>query len=111
MTDWYCDELLSGKTPVEVVFETDQVIAFHHTRPHYEVHVVVVPKRHVESLLDVGPDDGPLLAELLAVVQRVAQVVIAQVGGAHVVTNLGEYQESKHLHVHVGRGSTRQSPG
>ena len=108
MSDWYCDELLSGKTPVEVVAETDRVIAFRHTQPHYEVHVVVVPKRHIESLLALDPEDEALLLEVLAVARHVAAQVTAQVGGAHVVTNVGKYQESKHLHVHVGGGAVRE---
>jgi len=46
-SDFYCDEALSGRTPVEVVMEADDVLAFHHTRPHWLVHIVVVPKVHV----------------------------------------------------------------
>ena len=52
--DFYCDEALSGRTPVEVVVETDDVLAFRHTRPFWPVHIVVVPKRHVPSLVDLG---------------------------------------------------------
>lgn len=100
--DFYCDEALSGRTAVEKVLETDTVLAFHHTRPHWPVHVVVVPKRHVGSLLDLE-DDG-LALELLAAVRKVAADVSASEGGCHIVTNLGKYQESKHLHFHVSAG-------
>lgn len=44
--DFYCDEVFSGRTPVTVVRETGDVLAFHHTRPYWEVHIVVVPKVH-----------------------------------------------------------------
>ncbi len=100
--DFYCDEALSGHTPVEVVHETEHVLAFRHTRPHWRVHVVVVPKQHVPSLLDLGESPPALLHELLAVVRDVAAGVAAEHGGAHVLTNVGKYQESKHLHFHVG---------
>ena len=106
--DFYCDEALSGKTPVRIVQETDRVLAFHHTRPHWAVHIVVVPKRHIPSLTDIGPDDEPLLTELLSVVRDVAAMVELEQGGARVVTNLGKYQESKHLHFHVGAGDIRR---
>ena len=106
--DFYCDEALSGKTPVRIVQETDRVLAFHHTRPHWAVHIVVVPKRHIPSLTNIGPDDEPLLTELLRVVRDVAAMVELEQGGAHVVTNLGKYQESKHLHFHVGAGDIRR---
>ncbi len=52
--DFHCVEAISGRTEVEVVLETDDVLAFHHTRPFWPVHIVVVPKRHVPSLTDLG---------------------------------------------------------
>jgi len=58
--DFYCREAVSGRTPVKVVEETEHVRAFHHTRPHYLVHVVVVPKQHIVSLLEL--DAGGQLA-------------------------------------------------
>ncbi|WP_116209327.1 HIT domain-containing protein [Streptomyces olivoreticuli] len=101
MSDFYCDEALSGRTTVTVVAETDTVLAFEHTRPSYPVHIVVVPKQHTPSLVNLG-DGGPaLLAEVMTVVRQVAAAVAAEHGAAQVTTNLGEYQESKHLHFHV----------
>jgi histidine triad (HIT) family protein len=102
--DFYCDEVLSGRTPVKKVVETDNVLAFHHTRPFYPVHVVVIPKRHIGSLLTLGEEDGPLLLELVGVIQQVASQVVEESGACRVLTNLGEYQESKHLHWHVASG-------
>jgi histidine triad (HIT) family protein len=102
--DFYCDEVLSGRTPVEVVRETANVLAFRHTRPAYPVHVVVIPKRHVASLIELGPDDSALLAEMFEVIRAVAAEVVASHGKCRVITNLGEYQESKHLHWHVVSG-------
>ena len=95
MEDFYCDEVLSLKTWVEKVLETENVLAFHHTRPFWETHVVVIPKTHVDSLLTVEND---LLIELLDVVRTVARQVLTEKGAARVLTNLGEYQDSKHLH-------------
>ncbi len=105
--DFYCDEVLSGRTPVEIVCETEQVLAFRHTRPHWAVHVVVIPKRHIPSILEVTPEDSSVVDELLAVVWKVAADLTKSEGGCHLVTNTGSYQESKHLHVHVGAGEVR----
>jgi histidine triad (HIT) family protein len=101
MNDFYCEEALSGNTPVTRVFESDNVLAFHHTRPFYPVHIVVIPKHHIDSLLTVGED---LLIELLDVVRRVATTVLEEHGACRVLTNLGAYQDSKHLHWHVAFG-------
>ena len=104
MEDFYCDEVLSGKTPVENVFETENVLAYHHTRPFWETHIVVIPKKHVDSLLTVETD---LLNELLDVVKTVAAKMLGEKGAARVLTNLGGYQDSKHLHFHVCSGERR----
>lgn len=97
--DFYCEEVLSGKTPVAKVVETANVLAFHHTRPSYPVHIVVIPKVHVDSLVSLN--DNALLIELMNVVKQVAGDVVATHGAAKIVTNVGEYQDSKHLHWHV----------
>jgi histidine triad (HIT) family protein len=101
--DFYCDEVLSGRTPVEKVLETENVMAYYHTQPFWETHIVVIPKTHVGSLLTI--DDDELVLELLDVVKRVAAKVVEEKGAARVLTNLGDYQDSKHLHFHVNSGS------
>ena len=60
-SDFYCEEVLSGRTPVRKVLETENVLAYHHTRPFWPVHIVVVPKRHVPSLIDLGGADDVTL--------------------------------------------------
>jgi len=103
-SDFYCDEVLSGRTAVDVVAETPDVLAYHHTRPFWPVHIVVIPKLHVPSLTDLGQGDEALLGKLLAVVRDVAAGVEREHGKARVLTNLGAYQDSKHLHFHVNSG-------
>ena len=102
--DFYCDEALSGRTPVQKVIETDEVLAFYHTRPFYPVHVVVIPKRHIGSLLTLESEDNNLLLELLEIVRQVASQIVQAHGACRVLTNLGAYQDSKHLHWHVAFG-------
>jgi histidine triad (HIT) family protein len=103
--DFYCDDVLSGRTPVETEMETEHVLAFRHTRPSYQCHIVVIPKRHIGSLIALDEGDDDLLLEMMAVVQRVAGRVVAEQGRCRVVTNLGTYQESKHLHWHIIAGA------
>ncbi|MEU6351617.1 HIT domain-containing protein [Streptomyces sp. NPDC047072] len=107
VSDFYCHQAIPGVVEIERVMETDRVLAFHHTKPSYPVHIVVVPKEHIPSLVDLG-DGGPeLLAEVMDVVAKVADQVREKHGAASVTTNVGLYQESKHLHWHVyHRGET-----
>ncbi len=102
--DFYCDNVLSGKIDVERVDETENVLAFRHTRPFWETHIVVIPKRHISSFLTLESSDDGLVIEMLAVIRRVADTVVADRGAARILTNLGNYQESKHLHFHVYAG-------
>lgn len=99
--DFYCDQVLNGRVAVHIVAETERVLAFHHTRPYWPVHVVVIPKQHVPSLLDA---DEALLGELMTVIQQLARAVTAEHGACFVRTNIGAYQHSKHLHWYVAFG-------
>jgi histidine triad (HIT) family protein len=101
MNDFYCDEVLSGLTKVERMVETNDVLAYHHTRPFWPVHIVIIPKRHIGSLLTIDEEDSTILLEMLSIVKEVAREIVAKYGACRVLTNLGEYQDSKHLHWHV----------
>lgn len=104
-SDFYCDEALSGNTPIDKVFESEQVLAFHHTRPYWPVHIVVIPKAHVPSLTDLGEHSVALVHEVLEVVRNIAADIERDHGACRVLTNLGDYQDSKHLHFHVASGN------
>jgi len=110
-TDFYCEQVLSGKTEVEIILETEQVLAFRHTKPFWETHFVVIPKLHISSLLTLESADAELFLELLEVVKKVAARVVEEKGAARVLTNLGKYQESKHLHFHVNSGAQIRPDG
>ncbi|WP_207640775.1 HIT domain-containing protein [Clostridium hydrogeniformans] len=51
MSDFYCEEVLSGNTKVIKVLETENILAYYHTKPAYEEHIVVIPKKHISSLI------------------------------------------------------------
>lgn len=102
--DFYCDVAVPHPELLVVVYESAAVLAFHHTRPSWETHLVVVPKRHITSLTTVTSADESVVRELLAVVQQVGCSLESTHGAARVITNVGQYQESKHLHVHVVSG-------
>lgn len=103
-TDFYCDVALRNIALLETVAETERTLAYHHTRPFWPVHVVVIPKRHIASFTSVTTADEDDVRDLLAVAREVAARVESEHGAARVLTNLGAYQDSKHLHVHVSVG-------
>ena len=99
--DFYCDSVLSGRVPVTLVAETDRVLAFHHTSPAWETHIVVIPKQHVRSLVDA---DATLVAELFQTVVRIIKEQRFDDSNFKVVTNGGAYQSTQHLHIHLVSG-------
>jgi histidine triad (HIT) family protein len=102
--DFYCDMVLSKKVDVKIEFETKNVLAFHHTKPYWPTHIVVIPKKHISSLLTLNESDNYILIELIGVIKQVAQKLTQEYGESRVLTNLGNYQDSKHLHFHVSTG-------
>lgn len=102
--DFYCEQVLSGSTQVKKILETENVLAFHHTQPFWETHIVVIPKIHISSLLTIEESDKAILSELLDVIRKVSAQIVEETGAARVLTNLGKYQESKHLHFHINSG-------
>ena len=106
--DFYCDEVLSGKTPVNKVMETENVLAYYHTKPFYPVHIVAIPKKHIPSLISLEENDNDLLLEMLEIIKKVASKVTSENGACRVITNQGKYQESKHLHWHIASGDPKR---
>jgi histidine triad (HIT) family protein len=94
--------MVSKEIEAKVVFEDDDVLAFHDIHPQAPMHVLVIPKKHVTSLADDAGDEA-LLGKLMLAARRAAeQTGIAQ-GGFRVVINSGAQagQSVFHLHLHV----------
>ena len=102
--DIYCGLIIPRKVDIRVVRETGHVLAYHHTRPHWPVHIIVTPKKHVASLLEMGEEPASLAKELFEVLSDVARQIRDNEGACRIITNLGGYQDSKHLHLHVVSG-------
>ncbi len=102
--DFYCDMVLSGRIDIDIVEETSSVLAFKHTKPYWLVHIVVIPKKHISSLITLEKTQNDLLIELMHIVKKIAKNLVDEKGEARVLTNLGNYQDSKHLHFHVSSG-------
>ena len=78
--DFYCEQVFSGKTQVNKVLETENVLAYHHTKPFYPVQIVVVPKKHISSLITLEESDNDLLLELFEVIKKLQQTLQKNMG-------------------------------
>lgn len=99
--DWYCEDVLSGRSPVEKVFEDDRVLAFHHPDPEARVHVVVVPKEHVPSIIDPKAVEPPLAIAMVHAVQEVARILGLDRAGLSLEVNAASPGVTPHMHWHL----------
>lgn len=99
--DWYCDDVLSGKIDVQTVWEDERVLAFHHPNPSADIHVVVIPKAHVPSILDSLATDGELTSSMVQAIQNVARSLELDQTGFYVRANAAAPGVTPHMHWHV----------
>lgn len=95
--------IIAGEIPCTKVLETDEVLAFRDIHPVAPVHVLVVPKIHVESLQALTAETLPIVVPLHAAIREVAQKEGLVADGYRVIVNCGEGagQTVPHLHYHV----------
>ncbi len=112
MSDCIFCKLANGEIPTDVVFENELAMAFRDMDPQAPTHVLVVPKRHVQSFSQLTQEDGELLLALTEAIQEVVKGEGLEEGGYRVVTNTGELggQSVLHLHFHVLGGRQLQWP-
>jgi histidine triad (HIT) family protein len=92
---------MSFLLPVNRLRETTTLLAFHHPRPSYPFHVLLVPKRAIANLNEVTAQDADFLLELFTVVQSLVQEFGLEEKGYRLVCNGGRNQDIPHLHFHL----------
>lgn len=113
MSDCIFCKLASGEIPTNVVYEDDKVFCFHDADPQAPVHVLLIPKKHIESIDDVAAEDAELLGYMMTKIKEVAKILELE-NGYRVVINCGEdgFQTVMHLHIHIlGKRKLTWPPG
>ncbi len=112
-------KIVRGEIPSTMVYEDDEFVAFKDIHPAAPIHLLLVPRRHIVSLQDVGPADREWLGRMMALVPQIALdngCVAGPDGGFRLVANSGTHggQEVDHLHLHIMGGprpwSARSTP-
>lgn len=114
MADCIFCQIVKGAIPTKKVYEDEQVLAFDDINPQAQVHVLVIPKRHLVSLDDTQDSDAALLGQLMVVCAKMARERGLAESGYRVVANTGRGagQTVFHLHLHVlGGRSFAWPPG
>jgi histidine triad (HIT) family protein len=104
-------KIVGGDLDADVVYDSEDVVAFRDINPAAPTHVLVVPRRHVASAKELSRADGDVLAEMFAAVNEIASGESLD-SGWRVVTNVGPDagQAVHHLHFHVIGGRRMSWP-
>ena len=99
-------KIVKGEIPSEKIFENEDVLCFKDINPVAPIHILVIPKKHIASLLEVDKEDGRLIAKIYETINKIARDLEFEKDGFRVITNCGKDagQEVMHLHFHVLAG-------
>ncbi|CUH94150.1 hypothetical protein P22_0212 [Propionispora sp. 2/2-37] len=105
-------KIATKQIPVEPIYEDEQVIAFPDINPAAPVHVLLIPKMHIDHLLAVKPQDSAILARLSAAIPKIAAKLGLTDDGFRVVINTKKNggQTVHHLHYHILGGRSMNWP-
>jgi histidine triad (HIT) family protein len=96
-------QISAGEIPAKVVYEDDTVLAFHDAAPRAPVHVLIIPRRHIATLLDATEKDAAVLGALQLRAVEIARELGLDRDGFRLVTNClaGAGQSVFHIHLHL----------
>jgi histidine triad (HIT) family protein len=100
-TDCIFCKIVAGELPAKKVYEDDQIIAFYDIHPKASVHLLVIPKKHIETLNELTSEDSALISQLVLALPEIAAQ--QNLEGFRVVVNNGpgSGQIVYHLHFHI----------
>ena len=100
-------KIASKEVPADIVWEDDDVVAFHDIKALAPVHILVIPKKHFSSLNDITDNDKALMGKLMISAQKVAEKMGIAKEGYKFLIRVGQHggQEVDHLHIHIIGGT------
>ena len=112
MGDCIFCQIVQGTIPTTKCYEDDTVIAFEDINPQAPVHMLVIPKKHINSLAEVQEEEAELMGRLILAATKLARERKLDGSGYRVIVNTGREagQTVFHLHVHVLGGRSFQWP-
>ncbi len=96
-------QIVAGKLPGDIVYRDDEIVAFRDVNPQAPVHLLVIPRKHIASLVQLGEEDIPLMGRLVGVANELARQEGIAKSGYRLVINCGPQggQLVPHLHLHL----------
>ena len=103
MMDCIFCRIISGEIQSDILYQDDKAVAFRDVNPKAPVHLLVVPRKHIESVAELTEDETPISGHLVAVANRLAREAGISEKGYRLVVNCGPDggQLVPHLHLHL----------
>ena len=102
---------LSFLLPVDRLYETPRLLAFHHPKPDYPVHILIIPKKVVHTLLELPETENEFAPQFMEYLLDCVRKLVTDFGlessGYRLIVNGGIYQEIPELHFHLVSGIFR----
>jgi histidine triad (HIT) family protein len=95
---------MNALLPVDRLHETETLLAFHHPKPGYPVHILLVPKKAIANLDDLTASDDEFLLDVFRTTQKLVEVYSLADLGYRLILNAGAYQKVPQLHFHLVAG-------
>lgn len=96
-------KIVSGEMRTNKVYESETVIAFPDINPVSDVHILIVPKKHIDSVLTLQSADGREVVDMFAVAAKIVDEM--KLSSFRLAFNGGKFQHVPHLHMHLLAGS------
>lgn len=111
MQDCLFCKIIAGEIPCKKVYEDDKTLAFYDVDPQAPIHILVIPKEHIQSIQALEEKDGAMVAHIFSVIQKLA-TSLELTDGYRVVCNCGKDggQTVLHLHFHLLGGRSMNWP-
>ena len=105
-------KIAQQQIPAKIIYQDEQVVAFRDISPQAPVHALVIPKRHITTLNDIGPEDASLLGHMVVTAQKIAAEDGIDETGFRLVMNCNRDggQTVYHIHMHVLGGRAMHWP-
>lgn len=100
-------KIINGEIPSDKVYEDEEILAFRDINPATPIHILVIPKKHIESLAHMQDTDEAIIGKIYGVINKIAEEQGFKENGYRVIVNCGKDagQEVMHLHFHVLAGT------
>ncbi len=92
---------MSFLIPVNRLHETELTLAFHHPKPVYPTHILIVPKKKIHSLLTLAEEDMPVIQDIFATTKILVNRLKLEENGFRLIVNGGSYQDVAQIHWHL----------